>query len=63
MNHYYFYVTGKKAEEYLNGVNYVAIWADTEEEAVEKLRDFLGKASVLIRIEKKPLDKKVAYLY
>ena len=63
MNHYYFYVTGKKAEEYLNGVNYVAIWADNEQEAVENLRSFLGENSVLIRVEKKPTDKKVAYLY
>lgn len=63
MNYYIYYVGGDSARNYLGNTNYVGVWADTQLQALDKVRKNFAKGTSIVSVARNQVNSKIGYLY
>ncbi|MEM5009337.1 hypothetical protein WKH57_01320 [Niallia taxi] len=63
MNYYLYFVEGIAAREYLQGTNYVGIWADDPFEARKNITKYFAKGTPITEVPQSQVQGSIGYLY
>ncbi|NUJ17428.1 hypothetical protein FKN04_12665 [Bacillus glycinifermentans] len=63
MNYFIYFVSGALARNYLKETNYVGVWADTQSQAVEKVKEYFPLGTPIIPVTKNQIQGRIGYLY